>query len=119
MASPIGGGTGEGERGILDIVLGEALFASTLATAVLTRQVATGWLAQPDAQSLLDGASLVLESHRGGGGDTAAIDHALNRLRGLADLLRQFGAGLPVPVPAARNQPNSAHTKARKARPLV
>lgn len=100
MTLPMGNGSGDHWQAVLDVVLGEALFASTLATVVLTRQVATGRLAHPDAEALLDGASLVLESHRGtDGNDTAAIDHALNRLRGLAELLRRFGAGVPVPVP--------------------
>ena len=75
----------------LEVAIGEALFASTLSTLTLTSRVASGRLTHDDAQSLLDGAMLVLERHRGADPDSAgAIDYARNRLGALLKLLEQM-----------------------------
>jgi hypothetical protein len=69
---------------VANLAIGEALFASALATVMLTGQIASGRMAVNDAETLLDGAMLVLEHHRGTvPDDTSAIDHALQRLRAL------------------------------------
>lgn len=74
-----------------ETAIGEALFASTLATLVLTGQVASGRLSHDEAAALLDGATLVLERHRGANSDTAgAVDYARNRLDALFNLLDQL-----------------------------
>lgn len=74
-----------------EIVLGEVLFASTLATVMFTNQVAAGQLSHDQAAILLDNATLVLERHRGAMPDAAsATDYALNRLNALMELLYQL-----------------------------
>lgn len=74
-----------------DVAIGEALFASTLATVILTNLVASGRLSHREADALLDGATLVLESNRGASADNvAAIDYALVRLTNIAQLLGQL-----------------------------
>jgi hypothetical protein len=75
------------------VAIGEALFASTLATVVLTGQIASGRLSHHDAEVMLDGATLVLERHRGLAADpqtAAAVDYARARLSALMTLLREL-----------------------------
>jgi hypothetical protein len=77
----------------LEVAIGEALFASTLATLTLTSRVAAGRLTHDEAQTLLDGAMLVLERHRGADPDSAgAVDYARSRLAALLKLLEQMQA---------------------------
>ena len=64
MASTMGSAEGQDSAILSDIAIGEALFASTLATLVFTGQVASGRLSHDEAASLLDGATLVLERRR-------------------------------------------------------
>jgi hypothetical protein len=74
----------------LEAAIGEALFASTLATLTLTNQVASGRLSHDEAAVLLDNATLVLERHHGANPDNAAaIDYARNRLNALLNFLEQ------------------------------
>lgn len=84
--------TGETSRmaSQLEVAIGEALYASTLATLTLTNQVATGQMSHDEASALLDGATLVLERHRGVDPDSAgAIDYARSRVTALLTLLEQ------------------------------
>ena len=75
----------------LEAAIGEALFASTLATLTLTSQVATGQMSHDQVSALLDGATLVLERHRGTDPHNAgAVDYARNRMTALLDLLEQM-----------------------------
>ena len=75
----------------LEAAIGEALFASTLATLTLTRQVATGRMSHDEVSALLDGATLVLERHRGADpNNTGAVDYARNRMTALLNLLEQM-----------------------------
>ncbi len=91
MTSTMGRGEEQDSAVRSDIALGEALFASTLATIVLTGQVASGCLSHDQAESMLDGATLVLERRRGvASADAAAIDYARNRLDMLIRQLRQL-----------------------------
>jgi hypothetical protein len=91
MASRMG--TRDERRGTIrfDVAIGEALFASTLATLVLTGQVASGRLSHDEAAALLDGATLVLERHRGiDSTNAAAVDYARDRLNALLELLHKL-----------------------------
>lgn len=91
MVSPIN--TNDPHSGTLQfsVAIGEALFASTLATVALTRQVAAGRLSHNDAAAMLDGATLVLERHRGTDADTAAaVDYARTRVSALMALLHDL-----------------------------
>jgi hypothetical protein len=75
----------------LEAAIGEALFASTLATITLTNQVATGRLSHDQAAMLLDDAMLVLERHRGANAANAsAVDYARTRLNAVLTLLNQL-----------------------------
>lgn len=74
----------------LEVAIGEALYASTLATLTLTNQVATGRMSHEEASALLDGATLVLERHRGvDPANAGAIDYARSRVTALLNLLEQ------------------------------
>ena len=92
--------TSEGYRTALqEVAIGEALFASTLATVLLTNQVATGRMSHDEVSALLDGATLVLERHRGATPDnTGAVDYARSRMTALMDLLDQLGRSRTVPT---------------------
>ncbi len=82
-----------------EVAIGEALFASTLATVILTNQVATGRMSHDEVSALLDGATLVLERHRGDVPDnTGAVDYARSRLTALMNLLDQLGRSRRVPT---------------------
>lgn len=75
-----------------EAAIGEALFASTLATLTFTNQVASGRISHDEASTLLDGATLVLERHRGADPESAgAIDYARSRVTALMNLLDQIG----------------------------
>ena len=75
-----------------EVAVGEALFASTLATLILTNQVASGRMSHDEVSVLLDGATLVLERHRGATPDNPGpVDYARNRLTALMNLLEQLG----------------------------
>jgi len=72
----------------IEAAIGEALYASTLATLTLTNLVATGRMSHDEVEALLDGAILVLERHRGANPDNAgAVDYARTRLTALLNLL--------------------------------
>jgi hypothetical protein len=91
MASMIG--TSDERHGTFqfDVAIGEALFASTLATLVLTAQVGSVRLSHDDAANLLEGATLVLERHRGSDlTNSAAVDYAGNPLNALLKMLHQL-----------------------------
>jgi hypothetical protein len=91
MASRMGASEEHSSATRFEAAIGEALFASTLATLVLTGQVASGRLSHDEAAALLDGATLVLERHRGANDDNAgAVDYARNRLNALLQLLHQL-----------------------------
>jgi hypothetical protein len=94
--------TSEGYGAALqEVAIGEALFASTLATVMLTYQVATGLISHDEVSALLDGATLMLERHRGSIPDnTGAVDHARSRLSALMKVLDQMGRSRPVPADA-------------------
>ena len=96
--------TSEGSRAERqEVAIGEALFASTLATVLLTHQVATGRMSHDEVSALLDGATLVLERHRGGSPDnTGAVDYARRRVTALMDLLDQMERLRRVPGNAAK-----------------
>jgi hypothetical protein len=87
----------------LEVAIGEALYASTLATLTLTNQVATGRMSHDEVSALLDGATLVLERHRGADpANAGAIDYARSRVTALMTLLDQMramaaGAGRTMP----------------------
>jgi hypothetical protein len=91
--------TSEGYRAaVQEVAIGEALFASTLATVMLTNQVATGRMSHDEVSALLDGATLVLEHHRGDLPENAgAIDYARSRLTALMNLLEQMRQSRPMP----------------------
>jgi hypothetical protein len=91
MASSMGASEDHRSATQFEAAIGEALFASTLATLVLTGQVASGRLSHDEAAALLDGATLVLERHRGANADSAgAVDYARGRLNALLQLLHQL-----------------------------
>jgi hypothetical protein len=80
-----------------EVAIGEALFASTLATVMLTHLVATGRMSHDEVAALLDGATLVLERHRGDLPDnTGAIDYARSRLTALMNLLNEMRRSRPA-----------------------
>jgi hypothetical protein len=88
MVSSTGTSEARGETNRFETAIGEALFASTLATLVLTGQIASGRLSHDEAATMLDGATFVLEQHRGVSSDsTAAVDYARNRLTALSVML--------------------------------
>jgi hypothetical protein len=93
--------TGEAQRTALKLeaAIGEALFASTLATLTLTSQVASGRLSHNEAAALLDNATLVLERHQSADPhNAAAVDYARSRLTALLQLLEQLRP-CPTAVP--------------------
>jgi len=84
---------------LLKVAIGEALFASTLATAILTNQVATGRMSHDEVSTMLDGATLVLERHRGAHSDNVdAVDYARSRLTALGNLLDRIWRSRPRPA---------------------
>ena len=91
MVSPIDNNARHVGAGQFNVAIGEALFASTLATVTLTGQVASGRLSHNDAAAMLDGATLVLERHRGTDSETAAaVDYARTRVSALMTLLHDL-----------------------------
>jgi hypothetical protein len=92
-----------------EAAIGEALFASTLATLLLTNQVATGRMSHVEVSALLDGATLVLERHRGAHADNiGAVDYARNRLSALMTLLERMQQLRPAPASASPQQERPA-----------
>jgi hypothetical protein len=75
-----------------EVAIGEAMFASAIATLILTNQVATGRMSHEEVSALLDGATLVLERYRGADPDNVgAVDYARTRLIALMTQLDRLG----------------------------
>ena len=92
----------EHRAAVREAAIGEALFASTLATMMLTHEVATGRITHNEVSAMLDGATLVLERHRGAHPDNVgAVDYARRRLGALMALLERIGRQR-APTAAAR-----------------
>jgi len=88
----------EHRAALQEAAIGEALFASTLATVILTNQVATGRMSHEEVAAMLDGATLVLERHRGASPDNVdAVDYARSRLTALMTMLERMGRSRPPP----------------------
>jgi hypothetical protein len=85
-----------------EVAIGEALFASTLATLLLTNQVATGRMSHSEVSALLDGATLVLERHRGAVPENVvAVDYARTRVTMLMNQLERMARAAATPAAAA------------------
>lgn len=96
MTLTMGSGEESESAIISDIAIGEALYASTLATIILTGQVAYGWLSHDQAVSMLDGATLVLERRRGADSTSVtAVDYARDRINMLMSQLQQLRSAKP------------------------